>query len=93
MNTPNAFGFITVGLLMEGLHFLPEVTGVRELWLLFMGGVLLMTGYLALAHTAWLQASPRLAASVQAVALRRAEFQEARRAGQESANASGRITI
>ena len=92
MNTPNAFGFITVGLVMEGLQFLPEVTGVRELWLMIMGGVLLMVGSLVLAQAAWLRASPHVAASVQAVALRRAEIQT-RRGEQAAANAPGRITI
>ena len=44
MNTPNAFGFIGVGLLMELLSPLVALNAVRELWLVVMGAVLLLTG-------------------------------------------------
>ncbi|CAM3061316.1 hypothetical protein [Rariglobus hedericola] len=56
MNTSNAFAFIITGLLAEALHFLPEVTGVREMWLMLMGVVLMLTGgvYLAQASCVWL---------------------------------------
>ncbi|GEM_PF-2705430 len=60
MNTPNALGFIIVGLLMEALHFLPSISGVREMWLLVMGGVLMTVGFAVLAQAAWLKIAPRV---------------------------------
>ncbi|MDF3057756.1 MAG: hypothetical protein K0R17_1971 [Rariglobus sp.] len=71
MNMPNAFGFIFAGLVMEGLHFLPGISGVRELWLLVMGGVLTSIGVGVVAQGAWLQVAPRVQALSQAVAARR----------------------
>lgn len=73
MNTPNALGFIIVGILMEALHLLPDITGVREMWLLVMGGVLMVVGFLVLAQTAWLKIAPRAQALSGALARRRAE--------------------
>lgn len=73
MNTPNALAFIVVGLLMEALHFLPNINDVRELWLLVMGGVLMSVGFWVLAQAAWLKVSPRLQAVRLSFARRRAE--------------------
>jgi len=62
MNTPNAFGFVALGLLMKSL---PQVApslvagvlapgeGSRELWLAFMGAVLVFTGGAFLLRSAW----------------------------------------
>jgi predicted membrane channel-forming protein YqfA (hemolysin III family) len=60
MNTTNAYIFVGVGMLIEGLHLLPEITGVRELWLITMGGVLMLTGGLFLATEAWTWVKPRM---------------------------------
>jgi hypothetical protein len=60
MNISNAFGFVGVGVMMELLHFIPDITGVREMWLIAMGGVMMFTGGLFLAHAAWLWILPRL---------------------------------
>jgi sulfite exporter TauE/SafE len=73
MNTPNALGFIIVGLLMEALHFLPSINDVRELWLLVMGAVLMAIGFLVLAQAAWLKVAPRVHAFSVSLAQRRAE--------------------
>lgn len=60
MNTPNAFLFVGLGIFMELLHLSPAVTGVREMWLLIMGGVIMMVGTAFLTQVAWLWAKPRL---------------------------------
>ncbi len=60
MNTPNACVFFGVGLMMELLRLIPEITGVRELWLITMGGVMMLTGGLFLAHEAWVWVKPRM---------------------------------
>jgi hypothetical protein len=60
MNTPNAFIFVGVGLMMELVRFSPAITGVRELWLITMGGVLMLTGGLFLANEAWVWVKPRM---------------------------------
>lgn len=73
MNIPNALGFIIVGLLMEALHFLPNINEVRELWLLVMGGVLMSVGFFVLAQMAWIKIAPRVQALSLAWAQRRAE--------------------
>ncbi|MET0263657.1 MAG: hypothetical protein ABW223_12210 [Rariglobus sp.] len=73
MNTPNALGFISAGMIMAALHFLPTVTGVRELWLLVMGGVLMAVGTATLAQVAWLQVAPKLAVVTQSMSAKRAE--------------------
>jgi hypothetical protein len=66
MNTTNAYIFVGVGLLMEGLHLLPEITGVREMWLMTMGGVLTLTGGLFLANEAWVWVKPRMITPMRA---------------------------
>jgi len=68
INLCNAFGFIGAGLLMVMLHYLPNVTGVRELWLLVMGGVLLAIGLLVIARSMWQWIAPRLSVMSQALA-------------------------
>ncbi|HEY9249319.1 MAG TPA: hypothetical protein VIO38_09320 [Rariglobus sp.] len=60
MNTPNAFGFIGVGLFMECVHLMPTVTGVRELWLMTMGIVFLLVGGSVVARVAWDWIAPRM---------------------------------
>lgn len=60
MNIPNSCVFISVGFLMEMLRLLPDVTGVRELWLMVMGGVLMLTGGVFLAQMAWAWVKPRM---------------------------------
>lgn len=72
-NLPNAFGFMGVGLLMEALQFLPSVSGVRKMWLLFMGGVLLAIGLIAVGRAAWLQVAPRLLVILQVLKPERAD--------------------
>ncbi len=67
INLFNAFGFIGAGLLMEALQLLPNVTDVRELWLLVMGGVLLTIGLLVVARSVWLRIAPRLLVLSQAL--------------------------
>ena len=66
INLCNAVGFIGAGLLMVTLHYLPNVTGVRELWLLVMGGVLLAIGLLVIARSVWQWIAPRLSVMSQA---------------------------
>jgi hypothetical protein len=60
MNTPNAFVFVGAGFLMELVRLAPAITGVRELWLAVMGGVLMVTGGLFLAREAWVWVKPRM---------------------------------
>lgn len=57
---PNAFGFIGVGAVMQVLRFLPEVSGVRELWLLVMGMVLVLIGGAVVARAGWAWFAPRM---------------------------------
>lgn len=73
MNTPNSIGFIIVGLLMEALHFLPNITDVREIWLLVMGGLLIAIGLFHMGHAAWLKVAPSVQALVLAMSRKRAE--------------------
>jgi sulfite exporter TauE/SafE len=68
INLFNAFGFIGAGLLMVALHYLPNVTGVRELWLIVMSGVLIAIGLLVIARAVWLRIAPRLLVLSQALA-------------------------
>lgn len=88
--TPNSLGFIAVGIAMNGLSYLPDVTGVREMWLMFMGGVLITVGTALITKAAWAEVSPRLIAFTQANAARRAE-QRAQAA--QGSNAGGRVSI
>jgi len=88
MDTPNALGFIALGMIMGGMSFVPTITGVREMWLLLMGGVLMTAGTVVLAQTAWLQIAPRLLVASQASQARR---QNARVEAQS--NPAGRIAI
>ena len=60
MNTPNAFVFVSAGFLMQLLHLAPEITGVRELWLMVMGGVMILAGGLFFAQLAWVWVKPRM---------------------------------
>ncbi len=60
MNTSNAFVFLGAGFLMELLRLAPEITGVRELWLIVMGGVLMLTGGAFFAQMAWVWVKPRM---------------------------------
>lgn len=60
MNMPNACIFFGVGLMMEFLRIAPSITGVREMWLVVMGGVLMLTGGVFLAHEAWTWVKPRM---------------------------------
>lgn len=60
MNAPNAFVFFGVGLTMEVLHLAPAISGVRELWLMVMGGVLMLTGGVFIAQMAWSWVKPRM---------------------------------
>lgn len=73
MNIPNAFLFVGVGLAMELLHFSPEITGVRELWLMVMGIVCMLTGAVFLTQAAWLWAKPRVVVPALALLPKRAE--------------------
>lgn len=73
MNMPNAFLFVGVGFLMELLHLVPTITGVREMWLVVMGGVLLFTGGLFLAQATWVWAKPRLITPMLVLLPRREE--------------------
>ncbi len=91
MNTPNAYGFIATGLLMEALHFLPSVTGVREMWLMVMGVVLVMIGASVLAHVAWLRVAPRLVALAGAITARQTQAREQVRNG--TAASGNRVRI
>lgn len=90
MNTPNAAGFIAVGLIMAGFHFLPTITGVRETWLLLMGGVMVSVGCTVLAHMAWLRLAPRVTLLLESMATRRAD---ARAQSQNTATAGRRLSI
>ncbi|MFA6960969.1 MAG: hypothetical protein WC205_09480 [Opitutaceae bacterium] len=45
---------------MELLHALPTITGVREMWLMVMGGVLIAVGGAFFARLAWAWFVPRL---------------------------------
>lgn len=87
--TPNSLGFIVVGIAMSGLSYLPNVTGVRELWLMVMGTVLITVGTALITKAAWAEVSPRLVALTQANAARRAEH----RAQAAQGNATGRVSI
>lgn len=60
MNMPNACIFFGVGFIMEFLRLAPAITGVREMWLLVMGGVLMLTGGVFLGHEAWVWVKPRM---------------------------------
>lgn len=91
MNALNAYGFIATGLLMEALHFLPSVTGVREMWLMIMGVVLVMIGSSVLAHAAWLRVAPRLAALAGTISARQAQVREQVRNG--AAPSGNRVRI
>lgn len=73
MNFPNAFGFIGAGLLMEALRFLPDITPLREAWLVVMGAVLVSVGASFLARAAWAWTVPRFVLPLLALRARRAE--------------------
>jgi hypothetical protein len=60
MNTTNAFGFLVTGLIAEALHLLPSITGAREMWLMVMGGVLMLVGVAFIALETWLWVKPRM---------------------------------
>lgn len=71
---------------MELLQLLPSVTGVREMWLLVMGGVLMLAGGVRLLQVAWAWFAPRLVLPMLAVLPRREEARErALPAGRRSA--------
>lgn len=72
MNTSNAWGFIGAGLLMEALRYFPEFTAARELWLLVMGGVLVVIGAAVLARAAWRRVEAGALALFESAAVRRA---------------------
>jgi hypothetical protein len=79
MNTPNAFGFFGAGVMMELLRLLPDVTGVREMWLLLMGAVMLLTGTVFLLQAGWGWFAPRMVTPlVTALGSRRQEAGDAR---------------
>lgn len=73
MNTSNAYGFVGAGLVMEMMQFLPGVTGVRELWLLVMGIVLMLIGGTYLAQVFWAWLTPRMITPMLALIPRRIE--------------------
>lgn len=73
MNTPNSIGFIIVGLLMEALHFLPNMTDVREMWLLVMGGLLMAIGLFHMGQAAWFKVAPSFRGLALAISRKRAE--------------------
>jgi hypothetical protein len=60
MTIANAYGFLVLG---TGVELMPKLcpsaiaspTGVGELWLIFMGAVLMLTGGLFLLQAAWRQ--------------------------------------
>lgn len=69
----NACTFFTAGLLMLGARLAPSVTGVREMWLLVMGGVMMAVGGLFFARLAWAWFAPRMVTPLVAVAVRQRE--------------------
>ncbi|HSI09070.1 MAG TPA: hypothetical protein VK985_10845 [Rariglobus sp.] len=60
MNTSNSFAFVGVGFLMELARLTPAISAVRDLWLMVMGGVLMLTGGVFLAQMAWVWVKPRM---------------------------------
>lgn len=82
MNTPNAYGFFGVGLVMQGLHFLPGISAVRELWLMVMGSVLILVGGGFLAQVAWSWITPRLITPLIEALPRRQDVRQRAPAGQ-----------
>jgi len=69
MNMTNACGFLGAGSLMQMLHLLPSVTGVRELWLIVMGAVMMAVGAMFFAQKAWAWFAPRMIVPVLAAAM------------------------
>jgi hypothetical protein len=73
MNIPNSCAFVGTGIFMELLSITPGITVVRELWLIVMGGVMLLTGGGFLAQMGWEWVKPRMFTPMLALLPRPAE--------------------
>jgi hypothetical protein len=88
MNTLNASLFVGFGMIMEIMHLSSAITGTRELWLMVMGAVMMLTGGAFLAQEAWLWVKPRMITPLTAWATRPAAVNDGRAAPQAGRRAS-----